>query len=47
MKETKKNTRYKQAGFISGINQLAGGLFSSIGPVPISGAAGFLLVKQA
>lgn len=42
MKETKKNTRYKQAGFISGINQLAGGLFSSIGPVPISGAAGFV-----
>lgn len=34
--------RYKQAGFISGINQLAGGIFSAIGSVPISGSAGFV-----
>ncbi|MGE8205820.1 purine/pyrimidine permease [Heyndrickxia sp. NPDC080065] len=34
--------RYRQAGFISGINQITGGIFSSIGSVPISGAAGFV-----
>ncbi len=36
-------SRYKQAGFISGINQLLGGVFSAVGSVPISGAAGFII----
>ncbi|WP_347550963.1 purine/pyrimidine permease [Pseudalkalibacillus hwajinpoensis] len=35
--------RYRQAGFISGINQMLGGVFSAVGSVPISGAAGFIL----
>ncbi|PGZ17549.1 purine/pyrimidine permease [Bacillus cereus] len=34
--------RFKQAGVITGINQLLGGLFSAIGPVAISGSAGFI-----
>ncbi|WP_239254823.1 purine/pyrimidine permease [Listeria ilorinensis] len=34
--------RYRRGGFVSGINQLLSGLFSAIGPVPISGAAGFV-----
>lgn len=41
-KKESSSSLYKQAGFISGINQLAGGLFSSIGSVPISGSAGFV-----
>lgn len=36
--------RFKRAGFVSGVNQVLGGVFSAIGSVPISGAAGF--VKQ-
>lgn len=34
--------RTKQASVASGINHIFAGLFSSIGPVPISGAAGFV-----
>lgn len=34
--------RIKQASVASGINHILAGLFSSIGPVPISGAAGFV-----
>lgn len=34
--------RLKQTGFVSGINQLLGGLFSAIGAVPVSGSAGFI-----
>lgn len=34
--------RIKQASTASGINHIVAGLFSSIGPVPISGAAGFV-----
>lgn len=34
--------RYKRGGFISGISQITGGMFASIGSVPISGAAGFV-----
>lgn len=34
--------RYRASGFTAGINQLLGGIFSAIGPVPISGAAGFI-----
>ncbi|WP_433742277.1 purine/pyrimidine permease [Falsibacillus pallidus] len=33
---------YKRAGIVSGVNQAAGGLFGAVGPVPISGAAGFV-----
>jgi xanthine/uracil permease len=38
----KLHRRYNQAGTVSGINQLLGGLFSAVGSVPISGAAGFV-----
>lgn len=34
--------RLKQAGMVSGVNQLLGGLFSAIGAVPVSGSAGFM-----
>lgn len=34
--------RYRASGFTAGINQLLGGVFSAIGSVPISGAAGFI-----
>ncbi|CAM3720892.1 purine/pyrimidine permease [Mesobacillus zeae] len=34
--------RYRAGGFVAGINQLLGGVFSAIGSVPISGAAGFI-----
>ncbi|MDZ5472732.1 purine/pyrimidine permease [Bacillus sp. 31A1R] len=34
--------RFKQAGFIGGVNQILGGIFSAVGSVPISGAAGFI-----
>lgn len=37
-----ENQNYRASGFIAGINQLLGGLFSAIGSVPISGAAGFI-----
>lgn len=33
---------FRSAGYISGLNQILGGLFSAIGPVPISGSAGFI-----
>lgn len=34
--------RVRQGSFVSGINHLLAGVFSAIGPVPISGAAGFV-----
>lgn len=34
--------RYREAGFMTGVNQLLAGVFSAIGCVPISGAAGFI-----
>lgn len=34
--------RFTKSGFVSGFNQLLGGVFSAIGSVPISGAAGFV-----
>ena len=40
--ENAASDRFKQAGIITGINQLLGGLFSAIGPVAISGSAGFI-----
>ncbi|WP_071459735.1 purine/pyrimidine permease [Bacillus massilinigeriensis] len=40
--ETVDSNRYRAGGFIAGINQLLGGMFSAIGSVPISGAAGFI-----
>src|SRR5699024_5219107 len=40
--ERPEKNRYKQTGIISGVNQLLGGLFSAIGPVPVSGSAGFM-----
>lgn len=41
-KQEGRKVSYSRAGFVSGINQLLGGSFSAIGPVPISGAAGFI-----
>ncbi|TYR75166.1 purine permease [Rossellomorea vietnamensis] len=38
----KLHRRYNSAGTVSGINQVLGGLFSAVGSVPISGAAGFV-----
>jgi xanthine/uracil permease len=38
--------RYTKSGFASGTNQLLGGVFSAIGPVPISGAAGFVAATR-
>ena len=43
LSNTKPMGRYRQAGFVSGINQLLGGIFSAVGSVPISGAAGFIM----
>ncbi|MBS4173011.1 purine/pyrimidine permease [Bacillus sp. FJAT-49736] len=37
-----KPVSYKRSGFISGLNQILGGIFSAIGSVPISGSAGFV-----
>lgn len=34
--------RYRASGFTAGVNQVLGGIFSAIGSVPISGAAGFI-----
>jgi len=34
--------RYLRASYVSGVNHLLSGLFGAIGPVPISGAAGFV-----
>jgi xanthine/uracil permease len=36
----------KKAGFFTGIGQLIGGFFSAVGPVPISGAAGFIATNN-
>lgn len=41
-KEAYDPGRIKQAGVISGLNTILGGLFSAIGSVPISGSAGFI-----
>ncbi|WP_064093383.1 purine/pyrimidine permease [Rossellomorea aquimaris] len=38
--------RYSKSGFAAGVNQLLGGIFSSIGSVPISGAAGFVTATR-
>jgi xanthine/uracil permease len=47
MEEVLKGTKiqpisFKKSGFISGLNQILGGVFSAIGSVPISGSAGFV-----
>ncbi|MFD3446772.1 purine/pyrimidine permease [Microbacteriaceae bacterium 4G12] len=44
--EPYEEQRFKQAGMIAGINQLLGGLFSSVGPVAISGSAGFIAASK-
>ena len=41
-----ERNRLKQTGVVSGVNQLLGGLFSSIGAVPISGSAGFIATTK-
>ncbi|WP_100331053.1 purine/pyrimidine permease [Bacillus xiapuensis] len=38
----KQEGHYKGSGFAAGVNQAIGGIFSAIGSVPISGAAGFI-----
>ncbi|MGI2328683.1 purine/pyrimidine permease [Planococcus sp. YIM B11945] len=42
-----REDRIKQASVASGLNQLLAGIFSSIGPVPISGAAGFVSATKS
>jgi len=37
-----KKGSYRSTGMVAGINQMASGLFSAVGPVPIAGAAGFV-----
>ena len=39
-------SRTRQTGLVSGINQLLAGSFSAIGPVPISGSAGFIATTR-
>ena len=34
--------KYKRSGFVSGINQILGGTFNTVGTVPISSSAGFV-----
>jgi xanthine/uracil permease len=38
----KPEFRYRASGYTAGVNQVLGGVFSAIGSVPISGAAGFI-----
>ncbi|WP_046175908.1 purine/pyrimidine permease [Domibacillus indicus] len=40
--EEEAPNRIRQAGFFAGINHFIAGAFSAVGPVPISGAAGFV-----
>jgi xanthine/uracil permease len=44
--EKVEKTSIKKAGFFTGIGQLVGGIFSAVGPVPISGAAGFIAANN-
>ncbi|PLR74438.1 purine/pyrimidine permease [Bacillus sp. UMB0728] len=44
--EKTPSPRFKASGFVSGVNQLLGGVFSAIGPVPISGSAGFIATTK-
>ncbi|MCP8968015.1 purine/pyrimidine permease [Ectobacillus ponti] len=38
--------RFKQAGIMSGVAQILGGMFSAVGPVAISGSAGFIAATR-
>ena len=40
--KSKKKAGLRQSGLAAGVNQMLGGLFSAVGPVPISGSAGFI-----
>lgn len=40
--EDKLEKKYKKSGFISGINQILGGAFNTVGTVPVSSSAGFV-----
>ncbi|MCP1224056.1 purine/pyrimidine permease [Sebaldella sp. S0638] len=40
--EQKLMKKYKRSGFVSGINQILGGTFNTVGTVPISSSAGFV-----
>lgn len=43
-----KQSLYKRSGFVAGINHILSGIFSAVGSVPISGAAGFIAtIKNA
>jgi xanthine/uracil permease len=44
--EQTKVVSYNRAGFIMGINQMLSGLFSTMGGVPVSTAAGFILTTK-
>ncbi|MBA9029108.1 MULTISPECIES: purine/pyrimidine permease [Bacillaceae] len=43
-KEAKTNLR--ASGYITGISQMLGGVFSAVGPVPLSGASGFIATSK-
>ncbi|WP_449539789.1 purine/pyrimidine permease [Ferdinandcohnia sp. Marseille-Q9671] len=43
---TTEKSRFRPAGFMAGINQLLSGVFSTVAPVPISGAAGFIATTR-
>jgi xanthine/uracil permease len=42
LENKKHEPNIKKAGLVMGINQILSGIFSAVGPVPLSGAAGFI-----
>lgn len=46
MNEKNKPVRYRQSSIVMGINQMIAAIFSSMGNVPISGSAGFILTTK-
>ncbi|MFJ5625375.1 purine/pyrimidine permease [Peribacillus loiseleuriae] len=44
--EKKVKTNLRASGLITGISQILGGGFSAVGPVPLSGAAGFIATSK-
>ncbi|MFJ7976601.1 purine/pyrimidine permease [Peribacillus sp. JNUCC 23] len=44
--EKKAKTNLRAAGYMTGISQILGGVFSAVGPVPLSGAAGFIATSK-
>ena len=46
LNEKNKENRYHEASIIMGLNQIIAAIFSSMGNVPISGSAGFILTTK-